>query len=270
MQTNAAQLDLSIEVDPPVLRLARANSNLRVEFPAQNGFSVLFLNAQTPPFNNVAAREAVFRSIDMDPINRVIYDGMLGPAQSIFGPGQLFPQIKVAGFPGPDPTRVKALVQRLGGLSFTLQAPSLSVVYADWAAALQRQLAAGGITATISPTSTAQQIQNLGTGAYQAALLSYHGYDDNGVYCDLYLKSNGTYRGGIMDRHVDELIAKANETFDKRARSIAFAQLAKYLNANFYGVPLYAYGPPLVMAKELEGIPNSTRVYLRDAYLAGR
>jgi peptide/nickel transport system substrate-binding protein len=270
MQTNAAQLDLSIEVNPPVLRQARANPNLRVEVPPQNGYTILFLNSQTAPFNNVAAREAVFRSIDMEPINRVIYDGMLGKAESIFGLGQLFPQVKVAGFPGPDPARVKALVQKLGGLSFIMQAPSFSGAYADWAAALQRQLAANGITTTISPTTTAQQIQNLETGAYQAALQSYHGYADGGMYADLYYKSNGTYRGGVMDKHVDELIARANGTFDKGQRARAFAELAKYLNANFYGVPMYAYGPPLIMAKDLQGIPVGTRIYLRDAYLAGR
>jgi peptide/nickel transport system substrate-binding protein len=84
----------------------------------------LMLNVTKPPFNNLAARQALAYGIDRDAYNRIRNGGILQNASGPFGPG-VPGELADTGLPTFDPTKAKAAAalykQQTGkDLSFTL------------------------------------------------------------------------------------------------------------------------------------------------------
>jgi peptide/nickel transport system substrate-binding protein len=81
--------------------------------------TILLMNNEKPPFDDVRARQAVAYAINKDVINERTYDGVRTPSYSGFAldSGYYNPDAET---PRYDPDRARDLVDELGGLSFSI------------------------------------------------------------------------------------------------------------------------------------------------------
>ena len=108
---------------------------------------VIQLNTKAAPFNDVRARQAIYAATDFDSIAKGVFKGLYPVSQDFTGPGGLFHQDRVDGYPPFDLEKAKQLVQQYvaGGGSATVvykttNAPN-RVAFAEF---LQAQMAAIG------------------------------------------------------------------------------------------------------------------------------
>jgi peptide/nickel transport system substrate-binding protein len=81
--------------------------------------TVILLNNAKAPFDNVKARQALAYAINKDVLNQRLYSGVRTPSYSDFATDSPYYNPK-ASTPKYDPEKAKALVQELGGLTFTI------------------------------------------------------------------------------------------------------------------------------------------------------
>ena len=111
---------------------------------------------------------------------------MFPTAESFLGPGDLFYQPTVPGYPGYDLAKAKQIVASLGGLSISLFGPN-DPLSAETLQALEQMWEQAGIKVTVHPYSLVGQIQAF-SKSWQAALQSNGAYDP-GI-------SDGVFLGG--------------------------------------------------------------------------
>jgi peptide/nickel transport system substrate-binding protein len=81
--------------------------------------TIILMNHDKPPFDDVKARQALAYVIDKDLINERAYDGVRVPSYSGFALDSAYYNPD-AGTPQHDPEKAAELVEELGGLKFTL------------------------------------------------------------------------------------------------------------------------------------------------------
>ena len=81
--------------------------------------TILLMNNDKPPFDDVRARQAVAYAINKDVINERAYSGVRVPSYSGFALDSAYYNAE-AGTPKYDPDKAAALVKELGGLKFSI------------------------------------------------------------------------------------------------------------------------------------------------------
>jgi peptide/nickel transport system substrate-binding protein len=147
---------------------AASYSDLReVDSPRVYWLRVQF-NVNRPPFNNLLAREAVNYATDAAQLSSLVA-GKPSPtcymmaSSNTFWNGPACPK----GLPTFDLAKAQALVQQLGGLSFSVTSVSNTSMYSATMPVLQKEWQAAGMNVTLNivPHSTELAVQ--GSGAYQ-------------------------------------------------------------------------------------------------------
>lgn len=213
-------------------------------------------NMTQPPFNNIWARKAVAQAINVPEILKVLYHNQLTPTESAITPTSwAFDGNRIRGYPQFNLNEAKQdLAQLPGGtLSFQLSIPNdpNDVTFGE---AVQSQLAAAGITATLNELQITTVLVDGAHRLYQGLALSTYGFPDPDTvfYKKMYSTSTNN-QTGVDDPVLDNLILQARETVSRPQRKALYEQVQERLAIDlpeilFYAVPQYFF-----LAKHLQG-----------------
>jgi peptide/nickel transport system substrate-binding protein len=243
---------------------AKSNAQLQVLTGPALSINYVAFNFTKPPFNNVLAREAVNYATDPGAIVKSLYGGEYRTVNGVFPPaiwdGALSLPVTGDGAPTNNIAKAKALVQQLGGLSFTLNIDNDPSWTAE-AEALQSQLSQAGIKMTINPLETPQWIQSLHELAYQGLMIvSPNLIDPDMIAYRWFYSQSPLSQNGMKDPAADKLILQARATTSQSARTKIYQQLDKMLVTQ--AIPwddLFGQANFQVASKKLQGL------FLNDA-----
>jgi peptide/nickel transport system substrate-binding protein len=243
---------------PTIVEEARGDSSLTTLITEGSTPTLVQLNTSAPPFNNKLAREAIYYATDAQAIDQHLFDSMFPTAESFLGPGDLFYQKTVPGYPGYDLAKAKQIVSSLGGLNISLFGPNdpLSVETLE---ALDQMWAQAGIKVTIHPYSLEGQIQAF-SKSWQAALQSNGAYDP-GISDGLPFRFLSTAEfSGVHDQALDTMMAQADAQLSASQRATDYANIAEYISSQAYAPFLVAVAPVSVVASDVHGPGLSTNI----------
>ncbi len=248
---------------------AKSQGGIHVVVQSPLNYYWIALNQNVAPFNNIAARQALYYATDSSVIAKSLLFGLGKPTQVLEGPGQSpYFGTKVAGFPAYDPTKAAALVKQLGGLSFTMQTIANSPVFVELADALQKMWAQAGITVTLDILAHPAAVNNLITGNLQSQLDIYGIYLDPDLSLQTIIRCHATINKSYCNTAVDNLLTQIEGTYDTATQLKYYNKLFKIVNnSDFAALPLTTLPSAYIESPKLHGVPNTPFLYLNDAYL---
>jgi peptide/nickel transport system substrate-binding protein len=211
------------------------------------------LNVRSAPFGALLAREAIYYATDAAAIDAHVLDGAGTLSQAPGGPADQYWTATVPGYRGPDLPRARALVQQLGGLSFTLSALNTPVQLAI-VQALQGQWARAGIEAKISLISIPQAVQQSRAGTLQAIATQVGSYNPRlvpGLAASY--SSTGPF-SLVRDHRLDALIDAAAAATDDAAARAKYEQVYAHLREQAYAPFLFTMNQWNVAARTVHGL----------------
>jgi peptide/nickel transport system substrate-binding protein len=210
------------------------------------------LNTKIKPFDDIKARQAIYYATDSEAIRSKLFKNKYPTTQSFTGPGGLFYQPKVEGYPTYDLEKAKQLVQQLGGLEVTLGTINV-LVAKQTTQALQSQWAAAGIKTTIRSYDLAPLIQAFQSNKWQAMLQTAGSFDPAAGVGVAFRFSSQSPFSGVKDKKLDGLLAQAAGTLDSNERKQLYGETAKYMAEQAYSPFLFAFAPANVAVKGVQG-----------------
>ena len=243
----------------PLLEQAQQNDQLQVTVQPATSPYVIQLNTKIAPFNDVKAREAIYRATDFDAINKGIFRGTYDVSQSFTGPGGKFYEPEVEGYPEYDLEKAKQLVQEVGGITVRLGTIS-NYVATQINTALQTQWQEAGIEVEINDYQLAGLIQEFTGGQWQAMLQTAGAWDPAaGVGVGFRFQSGVPY-SGVNDPALDELLNNASATLDEGQRADLYRQAGELIAQNFYAPFGLAFAPANLSVKGVHGPGLDTKI----------
>jgi peptide/nickel transport system substrate-binding protein len=219
-------------------------AGLRVEKVPAPVTNDIQLNTAHAPFNNIKAREALIYASDVKPIMKSLTAGTGNVTDSPSSPGSVVYEPTVAGYPSYNPTKAKALISQIGGLSMTLYTSSAPTAL-EASEALQSEWQAVGIQVQLVQMSTLQAILNaFTTNSYDAIVQGIGGitpFLNNGGSLLWRVVSKGPF-SSVADPHLDVLINKVEATVAPAANATALKGVYSYMAKKAY--ILYEFGAP--------------------------
>jgi peptide/nickel transport system substrate-binding protein len=273
--------------DPPgIIQIrndVKAGTLKSVESDRYTEVSYNMTNATTAPFNNQHARNAIAYAVNRDEVNKIVYGGILTPAQGPFAPGNVG-YLESSGLPSYDPAKaqqeVAAYKQATGqNLTFTITY-STDPTTTKVVTLLQQMWRASGITAHLRGIGDQSQLINIAIGR-QFQLITWRnhpGADPDTQYvwwhcnntppaaCD-----NPVNFSGFNDAQINSLLDQGRVTLDPAKRATIYEDLNRRFaqtlydqwgsyviwdiafKPNIHGI----YGPPLPDGSQpFEGLPT--------------
>jgi peptide/nickel transport system substrate-binding protein len=264
VQSGTAQIMVGLaSAFPQQVLEARKDSSLKTLSLGEFLVQPVWFNNTVKPFNNVLARRAVAEATDPSSIIKTLMYGLAAPTESWVGPSSwAFPGATVPGYPSYNLSAAKALVKKLGGLSFSIAVEDNptgegSVQEAD---ALVAQWAQAGIRATVNPLNVVSLVADAHSMNYQAMDLSTPGsIEPNTVLYRNNYCTSALNQTGYCNTQVDALLIKGQEQLTFKDRAATYKQVFGLLAR---GVPYaYLYSPQLydIVSNKVNGFaPNGT------------
>jgi peptide/nickel transport system substrate-binding protein len=242
----AGEGQVYIDMSTPSL-LKQAAQHFHVQNQAGTSPYDLQLNTLAPPFNNKAAREAIYAATDFAPILQHVFDSLYPKAQGFTGPGGICYEQNVPGYPPYDLAKAKQLVKQLGGLTVQLGTIQ-NLVAQETTEALQT-----GIKTTIHNYPLASLIQTFTSGKWQAMVQTAGSYDPAaGVGVGFRFMSTSPF-SGVHDPHLDALLNQATATLSMSQRCSLYNQAAAYIAQQAYGPFFFSFSPANISANGVSG-----------------
>src|SRR5262250_3093332 len=227
-------------VDVPPDNVEQVKKDAKLAFYSQPGPHIWWvtLNVQKKPFSDVKVRRAVNHAVNRDAISN---DLLKRTATSAIGP--IPPSItwaftdQVSKYPY-DPDRAKKLLAEAGypnGFPAVFWIPESGSGMQSpktMAQAIQADLAAVGITASIQTFEWGAYLNEYGKGFGQEADMGAMSFmldpGDPAPMLSLVIDGQGSFRGGYyQSTEVDKLLAEANRTVDLKKRGDLYKQVQK-------------------------------------------
>jgi len=243
---------------PQMITEAQGNSQFTTMITKGSTPTLIQLNTSAPPFNNKLARQAIYYATDAQALAQHLYNSMFPTSESFLGPGDLFYQPTVPGYPGYDPAKAKQIVTSLGGLDISLFGPNdpLDTEALQAIAQMWQQV---GIKVTVHPYSLEGQIQAF-SKSWQAALQS-NGAWDPGISDGLPFRFlSAAPFSGVHDKSLDAMMAQADATLDTAQRATDYHNIAQYISSQAYAPFLVASAPVSVTASDVHGPGLTTEI----------
>lgn len=210
-------------------------------------------NTTKPPFNNILAREAIYYATNPKVMGQVGSPNFFQLVQAPAGPGDAYFEKTVPGYRKYDPSKAQALVNKLGGLSFTILGTN-TPAGEDILAAEQEEWQAVGMHVTIVPDSTPALIVATIANSWEAMNADDGDIDPDigilGLVSDFY--THGTLSGDA-DPTLDGLIDQSQQFISGATRQRAFDKIYKYISDQAYNPMFYAEPDFAVVSKSVVG-----------------
>ena len=217
------------------------------------GYNGIWFNTTRPPFNTVAARQAVAATIDRQAITGQILENTAAPGTGPFSPGT--PAYTTEKIPAPDLGAAQASLQKAGGkLSFTM------LIFpggtgTEVAQALQAMMAPANITVKIEQVEVGTLLSRLDKKDYDAVLAGWSGLADPDSNIYDWVATGGAYNfGGYSNKAVDGLLLKARTGATMAARRTNYAAAMEKVNADLPYVWLYHSNNIAATSKNVAGL----------------
>jgi len=238
------ELSLTSTAAPASVEQAFSMPNTTVVKGGNLMVNFLQINTFVAPFNNQLAREAVDYCTDRNAINDNIDGGYSEPGWIFAGSAGLFyPKggLKAAEKYQPypyDPAKGEAIVQQLGGLSFTFVGGTGQTVLT--LTALQQMWQACGMKVTVDSVATAQQQADYASGNYQMVLGGSGGIANPAVSTDVgyleYTSSLGHY--GFNSPNILNLLNETNHTLNQALLYTIWQKIYMQVNQLAVAIPI--------------------------------
>ena len=243
----------------PLLEQAQQQDRLSVTVQPATSPYVIQLNTKAAPFNDQRAREAIYAATDFNAIAQGLFRGLYPVSQSFTGPGGLFYQETVDGYPPYDPERARQLVNELGGL--TVKLGTLKAYVAEQVnTALQTQWQEAGINVTIESYELSQLVAEFNSGAWQSMLQTAGAWDPAaGVGVAFRFRSDSPFTG-VADPALDQLLDSAAATVDVAERERLYIEAGKYISDNAYAPFGLAFASANLATEGVHGPGLTTKI----------
>ncbi len=262
---DASQEDFDLLTSKPGLRAYTAN---------RTAYTVLFLNNSQPPFDDIALRQAVALTINVDDIISKLLGGRAVRADSPMVPGtwaynpKLEPQprdldkagslLDEAGWQMTD-SGVRHKKRKELRISLMTDQDPLRIALAQ---ELANQLAQIGIQVTVAPQQSGELVQNLLIPhQYQAAIFGWDPGPDPDPYPAWHsseVKADGANLAGYQNEDVDLVIEEARQTTDLDRRQALYYTFQQKFQEDVPSVLLYYPVFTYFVAAEIQGIELGT------------
>lgn len=218
-------------------------------------------NLRSAKFADVRVREAIVRAVDRAAILRDVYDGSVRPMSGLIVEGLAGTQADpCAGKCGFDVARSKALVAELTAEGVTL--PELQIDFEDdetqtaVATAIQKDLAAVGITATLRPKPLAEYQQFAVSGSQELFRLGWIApYPSaDALLVPLFASGSPNNLTGFSSSSVDEALRVARSSADPAAQVAQYQAAEKEILAALPIIPIGQFEIQSVASKQVRDL----------------
>ncbi|RBY84367.1 ABC transporter substrate-binding protein [Blastococcus sp. TF02A-26] len=222
-----------------------------------NGGTEFLFNTTVAPFDDVRAREAVYKAIDLEAVSQAVFEGQATAPSSWFAESSPF--YTGDHLPGPDPERAEELFAELAAegkpVSFTIvtfPTPDSTGI----AQSIQTQLSAyDDVTVEIDNRDFAGATGALTGKSHQAITAGVQFVDPEPQWwAHLHSESFSNY-SGIEDAELDEALDAARAATDEAERRDAY-QRVEERTAEIYPAVLIAETEEVVLTRDgrLQGV----------------
>lgn len=224
-----------------------------------NDVNILYLNENTyAPFKEKKVRQAIWQGIDID---RIVNSISLPGAQRLGS--HMSPYLKEYYQDGLDnkypynPEYAKKLLEEAGykdRLSFTLTVIAENNFENDMALLIKEDLSKIGIDVTVNPIPWGQYLPEVYKGhKYQAAILRIAGYPDPYRILKRYETKYSSNMGEYSNIEVDELLSKAEKTYDEEEIRNIYKKIQTILNNDIAAIYLIDQGTAIALSPKFTG-----------------
>jgi peptide/nickel transport system substrate-binding protein len=251
--------------NPPFKDVAdlKKDASLNVSEVPGIGWSLIFMNASTEPFNNPAVRRAFSYAIDRAAIRKTVYfDNGVATGNPI--PGALsWAVLKDDQYAKRDIAKAKAEMQAAGktSINFTFQISNASPELQSTAELMKDQIKEAGLNMEIQLLEFAAVVANGGSGAYQAIGLGWSGDVDPDTLYSLTYTGAGFNFGKFSNAEVDKLLNEGRSNTDQAKRATIYQDVQKLL-ATEQPFITYWNSPQIATSrKNIQNFPNNYNGY---------
>lgn len=246
--------DINVMQTPGTPEIAGAQSSGgSLELVELGGIGTQFfmLNTTKAPFDDVRARLAVTRATDAETLNATVLEGLYEPIEGPFAHNS-WAYREVADYPTFDLDEATALVEELGGLSFTIKT---SERYTSLVTALQSMWTDAGIDASVEYVDGTAQVATATDGSFDALMYRWTGrWDPDFNSFQHFHTDGGRNYTGISDPQLDSLLEEGRATPDRDERAEIYGDVADTLATLMPQVYLHELGGQLIIRSEVNGI----------------
>lgn len=216
------------------------------------------LNTTKPPFNNLKAREAIYYATDAKALDAKLFGDTYPLTESFTAPSGLFYDPKVPGYRTYDLAKARALVKKVGGISFDLFTNTAGENL-QFIEALQAMYQQAGMKVTLSYDSLTKLIQTYISKHWQAALGTAGSFDPAAQLGVAFRFSPPSPFTGVHDGHLVGLLDHAQAAVKPATRAKYYRAAATYISDKAYGPFLFPIASWNVATKGVSG-PGLTTV----------
>ena len=196
------------------------------------------LNTSIAPFNTVTARKAIYYATTAKLLDQKLFGGATPVGESFEAPAGLFYEKNVPGYLKYTLKKAKAIVKKLGGLSFTLFTISnTAAIKMD--EALQKMYEAAGMHVTLQDYTLTTLVSEFEGGHWQIALQTAGAFTPaTGVGVAFRFTSHSPF-SGVHSTTLDKLLGEASGTTTSSVRKKYYDEAAALIAKNAWGPFLF-------------------------------
>lgn len=256
--------DVDVIASPSVDHQVAAAEEPDLQVVEVGGIGTTFsmMNTQRAPFDKVEARQAVAYATDVQTLIDTLYEGRYEQVRSPFPP-DVADVGDPPNYPDYDLEKAKALVEELGGLSFTYSLTN-SPGTLQLGQALQGMWQEAGMEVTLTPLEQTVLITNAIDHEFQAMNFRWAGrFDPDANSWQFFHSSSPRNYTLTEDAEIDELLDAARQELDPDKRLELYTQFSERLAEVMPYSFLWTNSFTFIASNEVHDIPPQADALLR-------
>ncbi len=223
VRAGEVELIVGFGVDVTAARTLVGVPGLRVQSAPDLAYSLLGINHERPPFNDVRVRQALSLAVDRGALAQVVYSGRAVPAGPIPPTLEAWQPVAPGRLPHytPDRARARQLIQQAGHSRVSFRILPIPTVpeAVQMAQVLREQLNAAGFAVEIEQTDFATFLARWRASQFDAFVSLNGGFVDPDLHLYRHVHSTGsTNVFKFKDAAVDALLERGRTTTDAGQR----------------------------------------------------
>ncbi len=225
------------DISSPTLAKAFGSHFMLTSEPSTSPYDIQ-LNTSIAPFTNITARKAIYYATTAKLLDKKLFGGETPVGESFEAPAGLFYEKTVPGYLGYTLSKAKAIVKKLGGLSFTLFTIENTQAQ-EMDEALQTMYEDAGMTVTLKEYTLGALIAAFEGKKWQIALQTCGAYTPaTGVGVAFRFASNSPF-SGVHSTQLDTLLDDAAGTATYNVRDKYYKEAAALIAKEAWGPFLF-------------------------------